>query len=110
ANVFEPGGVYAIYPSVTPLRFGVPYLIILVAVLAARRERHARAGRYAMLALIALAAAWSFETWAYSAATFGLIAVVDAVGEGRAAVRVIALRAAQGMAASVLGIALVSLL
>lgn len=108
-NILALSGPYVVYPSITPLRFGIPYLIVLAAVLGARRPQLARPLLWVQLGLIALAAAWSFETWVYSASTYGFLVIADALRDRQRAVRVILVRAAHAVGASVAGIAAVTL-
>ncbi|MBE2317954.1 hypothetical protein DVA67_018380 [Solirubrobacter sp. CPCC 204708] len=100
-------GIYAIYPSITPLRFGIPYLIVLAAVLGARRDRSTLV---AQLALIACAAVWSFETWVYSATTFGFLVLADALRDRPTVVRVVLVRVAQALAVTVASIVVLTLI
>ena len=87
-NIFANLGAYAGYPSVGPLRFGFPYLLVAAAVAAARWPRYARPLWVAQLAVIALAAVWSFETFVYTAITWFALVTLRAFGRPRAAVRV----------------------
>jgi hypothetical protein len=88
ANVFANLGAYAGYPSIGPLRFGPPYLVVAAAVAAARWPRHARAMRVGQLVVLAIAAVWSFETFVYTAATWFALAALWAFGRERAGLRV----------------------
>ena len=89
-NLFAPMGAYFAYPSVGPLRFGFPYLVIAAAVAAARWPRYARALRVGQLCLIAIAAVWSFETSVYTATTWFALTALLAFGPTRAGVRLLA--------------------
>jgi hypothetical protein len=88
ANIFANLGAYAGYPSIGPLRFGPPYLVVAAAVAAARWPQHARAMRVVQLVVIAIAAVWSFETFVYTAVTWFALAGLRAFGRSRAGVRV----------------------
>jgi hypothetical protein len=88
ANIFANLGAYAGYPSIGPLRFGLPYLLVAAAVAAARWPRHARAMWAGQLVVIAIAAVWSFETFVYTAVTWLALAALRAFGRSRAGVRV----------------------
>jgi hypothetical protein len=73
---------YLAFPSTSPLRFGLPYLVIILGVLGARFPRHAHAARVGALAVLAVSAVWSFETFLYTATTFGLIVLVTELAGG----------------------------
>lgn len=84
ANIFASIGSYVVYPSVGPLRFGLPYLVIAAAVAAARWPQHARTVRLGQLVVIAIAAVWSFETFVYTGVTWFALAALLAFGRTRA--------------------------
>jgi hypothetical protein len=88
ANVFANLGAYAGYPSIGPMRFGPPYLVVAAAVAAARWPQHERAMRVGQLIVIAIAAVWSFETFAYTVVTWFALAALWAFGRARAGLRV----------------------
>jgi hypothetical protein len=88
ANIFGEVHSYAVYPSVGPLRFGLPYLVVAAAVAAARWPQRARAMRVGQLVVIAIAAVWSFETFVYTAVTWFALAALLAFGRARAGLRV----------------------
>jgi hypothetical protein len=88
ANIFANLGAYAGYPSIGPLRFGPPYLVLAAAVAAARWPQHARAMQVGQLAAVAIAAVWSFETFVYTAVTWLALAALRAFGRERAGLRV----------------------
>ena len=73
---------YLAVPSTSPLRFGLPYVVIALAVLAARYPGRARAARIGQVVVVAISAVWSVETFVYSAATFALVVVVTEVAAG----------------------------
>lgn len=73
---------YLAVPSTSPLRFGLPYLVIAFGVLGARFPSRARAARVGALAVLAVSAVWSFETFVYTAATFALIVLVSELARG----------------------------
>jgi hypothetical protein len=108
-NLFSPLATYVLYPSAGPIRFGLPYLIVLAAVVAARFPSRVRPARIAMLAVLALGATWSFETFVYCAATYGCVVLVEAVSGGTRIVRRVAVGAAIGLAVSAAAVALFSL-
>lgn len=103
ANVFLEKGNYVSFPSVGALRFGVPYLLIGAAVLRARHPRSAHRFLVMELAVLGLASIWSFESFLYTAATFGAIALVDAFGRPDVSLRsglpILARRCLLGLAA-----------
>jgi hypothetical protein len=100
-NIFANLGAYAGYPSVGPLRFGFPYLLVAAAVAAARWPRYARPLWGAQLAVIALAAVWSFETFVYTAITWFALVTLRAFGRPRAGVRAFVRDLAAAVAVSV---------
>jgi hypothetical protein len=108
-NVFALEGLAAAFPSVTPIRFGIPYLIVLAGVIAARTPGRERAGLWAQLGLIAFAGMWSFETWVYTGATFAFMTIVEALPAGRAAWRIVMVRGCQALAATVAGVGVFAL-
>lgn len=104
-NVFASLGTYAVFPSVGPLRFGPPYLIVAAAVAAARWPRSARLMRVAQLVVVAVAAVWSFETFVYTATTWSALAALTAFGRARAGLRMFL-----GELASAAGVSVASVL
>jgi hypothetical protein len=80
SSIFGNLGSYAAYPSIGPLRFGLPYLVVAAAVAAARWPERARAMRMGQLILVAIAAVWSFETFVYTAVTWSAVAALIAFG------------------------------
>jgi hypothetical protein len=109
-NLFSPINVYVVYPSATALRMGLPYLLILFAVLGARKPAWARAARVAMLAGLAIGAIWSFETFVYCAATYGALVLVEAMCAGTHVVRRVLREGALGLAVSAVAVLMLSLL
>jgi hypothetical protein len=109
-NLFSPLEAYFAFPSATALRFGLPYLIILFAVLDARYPVRRRPARLAMLAVLAISATWSFETFAYCGATYAALALVEAVCAGTQIVRRVLRAAILGLAVSAAAVVLFSLL
>jgi hypothetical protein len=72
------GADNAQYPSVGPLRFGLPLLLLLAAW---RRRRHANRVRWPRLAegmLLGLTALWSLETLVYALAGYGAFCAGEA--------------------------------
>ncbi len=108
-NLFATLDAYVVFPSTSPLRFGIPYLMVLAAVLGATAPRLARPSRIAVLALLALAAVWSLETFAYAAGTFGALVLVEALAAGDGAGRRVLRAALVGLAVSAAAFAAFSL-
>jgi hypothetical protein len=100
ANIFA-AIPYALFPSVGPLRFGLPYLVVAAAVAAARWPQRARAMRVLQLVVIAFAAVWSFETFVYTAVTWFALAALLGFGQPRAGLRVFVRELAAAAAVSV---------
>ena len=63
-------GSYNDFPSTGALRYGIPWLIVAVSLLAARRSHRRRSMWGAAIALVACTSVWSFETFAYAGATY----------------------------------------
>jgi hypothetical protein len=82
---------FVAYPSTGPLRFGLPYVVILLEVFAARSAARTASFRLASVIVTALASLWSFETFAYTLAAFLAITALEAVAD-REAVREVARR------------------
>lgn len=108
-NLFAPLDVYVAYPSDTPLRFGLPYLMILFAVVGARYPARTQSMRVATLAVVGIAAMWSFEAFAYCGGTYGALVLVEAIDAGTHVVRRIVRSAVLGLAVSAAAVALLSL-
>lgn len=109
-NLFAPLDVYVSYPSDTPLRFGLPYVMILCAVVGARYPARAQPMRIVTLAVLTVAAMWSFETFVYCAGTYGALMLVEAIHAGTGVVRRVLRGAALGLAVSAAAAALLSLM
>jgi hypothetical protein len=108
-NLFSPLEAYFVFPSATAIRFGPPYLLILFAVLGARFPAWARPARIALLATLAVAAAWSFETFVYTGAAFGALVLVEALCEGDHVVGRVLRGAGVGLGVSAAAVILLSL-
>jgi hypothetical protein len=65
-------------PSTGVLRFGLPWLVILFSLASARTASHRRLFDALVVAIVAVAAAWSAETGAYCLGTAGALACLDA--------------------------------
>jgi hypothetical protein len=70
---------FVAYPSTGPLRFGLPYVVILLEVIGARSPARTRGLTLASAVVTALASLWSFETFAYTLAAFLAITALEAV-------------------------------
>ena len=70
---------YIAAPSVGPLRFGLPWVVILAGTLRARSFDHRRLLDAVMLVTVGAAAVWSAETFVYSFAAYAAITVFSIV-------------------------------
>jgi hypothetical protein len=92
-------------PNHGPLRFGLPMVLILAAVVEARWPRHSGAARAMQLTVLGLSSIWALEAFAYTLFTYAALACFQAwmrPGPGRvgwlarqAALAVLACLAAQ---------------
>ena len=71
-------GSPAFFPSTGGLRFGLAFLLVLIAVVSARRSPGANPLPVAGLVVVGVAALWSFETLVYALAGAVAIAALDA--------------------------------
>ncbi len=108
-NLFATVEAYVVFPSTSPLRFGIPYLMILCAVIGAHSPRWARVSRIGVLALLALAATWSFETFAYSVGAYGALVLIEAIAGRDGALRRVLRAALIGLGVSAAAVAALSL-
>jgi hypothetical protein len=101
SSVFHIDGSPTLFLSLGAQRWGFGYLLILLAVLSARRQRQWI--RFAMAAIVGIAAIWSVEAFAYTAATFAAIVAYEALVVAPAGERLRALvrTAAPAVAAAV---------
>jgi hypothetical protein len=104
-------GSFNDFPSTGGLRYGIPWLVVLATLLAARRPRRRRELWIAAGVLVAIASVWSFETFAYASATFTTAAVFDAASApgGRRWIAIVARRILAVAALSVVLWALLAL-
>jgi hypothetical protein len=72
---------FDVYPSTGPLRFGLPFVVILLETLAARASDGGHRLRLASAAVTALASLWSFETFAYTLAAYLGVAALETVAD-----------------------------
>jgi hypothetical protein len=77
-DMFGQLAFYAYFPSTGVLRFGLPWLLILCSLAAARTTRHKRLFEIAVLAVVAVAAVWSGETGVYCLGTACVLACLNA--------------------------------
>ncbi|MGD0272576.1 MAG: hypothetical protein ABSB96_02440 [Gaiellaceae bacterium] len=86
ANVLTGFGPHVRYASAGPLRFGLPWVLITLAVLAAKTPGRRRALDASMLALVGVSAIWSFETFLYTIGAYLAVVALELVlqdGPGR---------------------------
>lgn len=76
-------GSYNDFPSTGALRYGIPWLIVAVALLVARHPHRRRTLWAALIALVACASVWSFETFAYAGAAFATVIALEAATRER---------------------------
>ena len=70
---------YIAYPSTGPLRFGLPWVVIIAGTLRARSTEDRRLLDAVMLLTVGVAAVWSAETFVYSLAAYAAITVFSIV-------------------------------
>jgi hypothetical protein len=113
SNIFLQTESYLTYPSTGALRFGLPYVLIACAVLAARFERWSQPLRILGLATLGVAAVWSLETFVYTAAVYATLSLLEAYGRPgiglRAGSRTLVLRGLTGLGVAAGAIAAMSL-
>jgi hypothetical protein len=96
--IYGIGGI----PQSGPIRFGMPMVLIVAAVIAARRPRLAGPAWIASLAIAALASIWALEAFAYTLAVLAVLACLEAyLGPPGGRLRRLLLQAAQVLAACV---------
>ncbi len=88
-GVFGTLGIIQTYPSAGPMRFGLPYLLLLVVFLRGRFPRLRRAGTILELLLVAVASLWSFETFIYTVFPYVGICVYESVASSRSPGRIV---------------------
>ena len=103
-----------VYPSVGPLRFGLPMLLLAAGFL--RRSRGSRAWAWAELGLLGLASVWSLETFVYCLSAWSFSECAEAWAGSSAVLEVFSrlwtrvLKAAGAIALAHAGLALFTLL
>ena len=76
------------YPSTGPLRFAIPWMLVMLAALRAGRRKGSFVLEGSMLAVVALASIWSVETFVYTVGTYLAVLALDtAYVDGRSAER-----------------------
>jgi hypothetical protein len=112
ANLAGPVQPHVGYPSTGPLRFGLPWVVILAGTLLARSRVPRRSLEALMLVTVAVAAVWSIETFLYCFAAYTGVVVIRYAYQpwttGRRA-RAIVLRLAAAAAAALVSTGAVSL-
>jgi hypothetical protein len=86
AHVLTGEDVHIRWASVGFLRFGPPWVLIALAVLAAKYPERRRTLNVAMLVLVGISAIWSFETFLYTIAAYLAVVALELVlqdGSGR---------------------------
>lgn len=102
-NLVLPGLSRMAYPSVGPLRFGIPWLIVVFCLLATSHSRFRRTYEAAALCTLGVAAIWSFETMIYATGTYLMMAAVgSALREGSRSSRLKAFAGYLAVAAAVI--------
>lgn len=81
ANILSGIGPTIEYASVGPLRFGLPWLLVLLAILRARLPARRRLLGVPMLGVVAVSAVWSFETFVYTIGTALALSLFDSALE-----------------------------
>ena len=74
SSVYSTVGSPATFPSLGALRWGFGYLLVLLAVVAARSERWAPRLRVGGAVIVGISSIWSFEVFVYTGATYAAIA------------------------------------
>ncbi len=97
---------YVGYPSLSPLRFGMPLVVVAAAVIGARRAPNSRSMKWEWLQVltVSLSAVWSFETFVYCLASYGVIHLVGALAQGQGWLRRVGRDAVSVLAGSIAAI------
>lgn len=77
-DIFGQSDFYTYFPSTGVLRFGLPWLVILLALAPARMPARKRLFDASLFAVIGVSAVWSGETGVYCLGTALALTVVDA--------------------------------
>jgi hypothetical protein len=111
ANLAGPVPPFIGYPSTGPLRFGLPWIVVVAGALRARSDRHRRLFSATMVASVAVGAVWSLETFAYCFAAFAAITAISLADREPQRTRAgfVAARLAGALVASLLAVAATSL-
>jgi len=80
-------GSPADFPSTGGVRFGIPWLVVLLAVSWARWPRARPVLRSAAIGFVAIASVWSFETFVYTSFAFATVVAFEALTLDRGSVR-----------------------
>jgi hypothetical protein len=111
--VFGQIEFYATFPSTGVLRFGLPWLVVLCSIAAARTVRHQRLFDALLIATVAIATVWSGEAGAYCLGTASALVCLNAAvadASARERLRAGALGIARLIAASACGLLAFTLL
>jgi hypothetical protein len=79
ANVLTGIGPHIGFASTGPLRFGLPWVLITLAVLAEKKPGHRRILDVAMLALVGVSAIWSLEAFVYTTGAYVAVIALELV-------------------------------
>ena len=79
ANVLTGMGPHVRFASTGPLRFGLPWVLITLAVLAAKNPGRRRVFDVAMLAFVGISAIWSLETFIYTTGVYLAVVTLELV-------------------------------
>ncbi len=71
------GGEIVSYPCLGPLRFGIPYLLLLIVLVRSHFSKFQRMCLCMERLLVAIASIWSFETFVYTIAVYGVIILYE---------------------------------
>jgi hypothetical protein len=82
ANVLTGIGFHVGWASTGPLRFGLPWVLIALAVLAAKIPERRRILDVAILVLVGVSAIWSFETFVYTTGAYLAIVALELALQG----------------------------
>ncbi len=86
ANFIGLEGALSAFPSLGPMRFGLPYFLLILVVLRGRRPDWTRVLRIGEGAVVAVASLWSLEALVFSLPAYLAIVVLEAGFAAREAV------------------------
>lgn len=83
-NFVGTHGALTCFPSIGPLRFGIPYLLVLIPILRGRRPERTRSLAALEAVVVAVASLWSLETFLLTVATYlGIVTLEAAIASRR---------------------------